>query len=402
MIGAAADDAGDDDRAGRAQDRRVVVGQHRVAAPRCAPGRRRRCRSGPGRAGGRRRRRRRRGSGAAGRARTRRRGAARARPPRAVGARRGLAARSSTRRSLRSRSRHGRIFAHVGFRATGSRGRILPGWRRDPDRRAGPRPPRRIHPAWWAAAATFLALLGAAAFRATPERDDRAAARRVRLVDRHDLAALSVNLALFGITAPFAAALMERFGVRRVVSLALLMVAAGSGLTVFMTASWQLVAAVGGGRRARHGLDGDGAGRDRGRALVRRPARAGLRHPHRGERDRAADLPADDRARRAGRRLARRVADDQRVRPGRRPGRAVLPARAPAPTSASCPTAARPRTSWSRCARARPASRSGRCCGPCAYARSGCSPAASSSAARRRPGWSSSTSCRPRTTTACR
>ena len=34
---------------------------------------------------------------------------------------------------------------------------------------------------------------------------------------------------------------MERFGVRRVVSLALLMVAAGSGLTVFMTASWQLV-----------------------------------------------------------------------------------------------------------------------------------------------------------------
>jgi MFS family permease len=53
--------------------------------------------------------------------------------------------------------------------------------------------------------------------------------------------ALSVNLALFGITAPFAAALMERFGVRRVVSLALLMVAVGSGLTVFMTASWQLV-----------------------------------------------------------------------------------------------------------------------------------------------------------------
>ena len=27
---------------------------------------------------------------------------------------------------------------------------------------------RRVHPAWWAAAATFLALLGAAAFRATP------------------------------------------------------------------------------------------------------------------------------------------------------------------------------------------------------------------------------------------
>jgi MFS family permease len=53
--------------------------------------------------------------------------------------------------------------------------------------------------------------------------------------------ALAVNLALFGITAPFAAALMERFGIRRVVASALVLVALGSGLTVFMTASWQLV-----------------------------------------------------------------------------------------------------------------------------------------------------------------
>ena len=46
---------------------------------------------------------------------------------------------------------------------------------------------------------------------------------------------------LYGLTAPFAAALMDRFGLRRVVGIALLLVAAGSGLTVFMTASWQLV-----------------------------------------------------------------------------------------------------------------------------------------------------------------
>jgi hypothetical protein len=50
-----------------------------------------------------------------------------------------------------------------------------------------------------------------------------------------------VNLLLFGLTAPFAAALMERFGMRRVVAVALCVVAAGSGLTVLMTASWQLV-----------------------------------------------------------------------------------------------------------------------------------------------------------------
>jgi MFS family permease len=101
---------------------------------------------------------------------------------------------------------------------------------------------RRVHPAWWAAAATFLALLGAAAFRATPSVMIEPFRAEFGWSIGTISLALSVNLALFGITAPFAAALMERFGVRRVVSLALLMVATGSGLTVFMTASWQLVA----------------------------------------------------------------------------------------------------------------------------------------------------------------
>ena len=45
---------------------------------------------------------------------------------------------------------------------------------------------------------------------------------------------------LFGLTAPFAAALMERFGVRRVVACALTPVALGSGLTLVMTSPWQL------------------------------------------------------------------------------------------------------------------------------------------------------------------
>jgi MFS family permease len=100
---------------------------------------------------------------------------------------------------------------------------------------------RRVHPAWWVAAVTFLALIGAAAFRAVPG---------VLIDPLHEefgwsLATISlavaINLALYGLTAPFAAALMERFGIRRVVVAALLVVALGSGLTVFMTASWQLV-----------------------------------------------------------------------------------------------------------------------------------------------------------------
>jgi MFS family permease len=104
-------------------------------------------------------------------------------------------------------------------------------------------PPRthRIHPAWWVAAVTFLALVGAAAFRAVPGvlidplRDEFGWS--VSTIS----AAVAVNMALYGLTAPFAAALMERFGIRRVVLCALLVVALGSGLTVFMTTSWQLV-----------------------------------------------------------------------------------------------------------------------------------------------------------------
>src|SRR3954469_19540710 len=102
-------------------------------------------------------------------------------------------------------------------------------------------PIRRIHPAWWVAAVTFLALVGAAAFRAVPG---------VLIDPLHAefgwsvstvSAAVAVNMALYGLTAPFAAALMERFGIRRVVVIALLVTATGSGLTVFMQASWQLV-----------------------------------------------------------------------------------------------------------------------------------------------------------------
>ncbi len=53
--------------------------------------------------------------------------------------------------------------------------------------------------------------------------------------------AVSVNLLLYGLTAPFAAALMDRFGMRRVVASALALVALGAGGSILMTASWQLV-----------------------------------------------------------------------------------------------------------------------------------------------------------------
>jgi MFS family permease len=101
---------------------------------------------------------------------------------------------------------------------------------------------KRLHPAWLVAAVAFVALVGAAGFRATPG---------VLIHPLHDefgwslgtiSLAVSINLLLFGLTAPFAAALMERWGIRRVVAYALLLVSAGSGLTVFMRHSWELIA----------------------------------------------------------------------------------------------------------------------------------------------------------------
>ncbi|GAC1327493.1 MAG: MFS transporter [Mycobacteriales bacterium] len=99
----------------------------------------------------------------------------------------------------------------------------------------------RLHRGWVVAGVAFVALMGAAGFRATP------GVLIVPLQDEFGWSratismAVSVNLLLFGLVAPFAAALMDRFGIRRVVCSALLLVAAGSGLTVFMRTSWQLI-----------------------------------------------------------------------------------------------------------------------------------------------------------------
>lgn len=99
----------------------------------------------------------------------------------------------------------------------------------------------RVHRAWFVAAVTFVTIIGAAAFRSLPG----------LLIDplHEDFgwsrgtigAAVSINLALYGLTAPFAAALMDRFGIRKVVAVALTVIALGSGLTVWMTAAWQLL-----------------------------------------------------------------------------------------------------------------------------------------------------------------
>src|SRR5437588_3346532 len=82
--------------------------------------------------------------------------------------------------------------------------------------------------------------MGAAGFRATPSvlivplQNEFGWTRAVISV------AVSINLILFGLTGPFAAALMERFGLRVVTVGALGTVAAGALLTTQMNAAWQL------------------------------------------------------------------------------------------------------------------------------------------------------------------
>jgi MFS family permease len=103
----------------------------------------------------------------------------------------------------------------------------------------------RVHRAWWVAAVAFTALVGAAAFRATPSVFIDPLHREFGWSHATISTAISVNILLYGLFSPFASALQERYGIRRVVAIALALIAAGSGLTVFMTASWQLIMAWG-------------------------------------------------------------------------------------------------------------------------------------------------------------
>jgi MFS family permease len=104
-----------------------------------------------------------------------------------------------------------------------------------------PRPAGRIHRAWFVAAVTFVTIIGAAAFASLPGLLIDPLHREFDWSRGTIGFAVSVNLALYGLTAPFAAALMDRFGIRRVVAVALTVIAVGSMLTVIMTTAWQLV-----------------------------------------------------------------------------------------------------------------------------------------------------------------
>ena len=99
---------------------------------------------------------------------------------------------------------------------------------------------RKIHPAWIALTVTFFTLMASAGYRSAPS---------VLIVTLEEAfgwsrsqisLAVSINVLLFGLVAPFAAALMERFTIRKVVMSALTLVAISSTSTIFISEPWHL------------------------------------------------------------------------------------------------------------------------------------------------------------------
>jgi len=99
----------------------------------------------------------------------------------------------------------------------------------------------RLHYGWIVAGVTFLTLLASAGIRATPGILIIPLEKEFGWTRATVSFAVSINILLYGLFGPFAAALMDRVGVRRVMMASLGLVAAGVGLTTVMRASWQLV-----------------------------------------------------------------------------------------------------------------------------------------------------------------
>ncbi|MFD3513371.1 MFS transporter [Streptomyces sp. NPDC058657] len=99
----------------------------------------------------------------------------------------------------------------------------------------------RVHRAWPVAAAAALTVLVTGTFSTLPGLFTGPLHREFGWSHGSISLAASVNMLLYGLTAPFAAALMDRFGIRRLAMAALATVAAGALLTAtVLTAPWQL------------------------------------------------------------------------------------------------------------------------------------------------------------------
>jgi MFS family permease len=90
-------------------------------------------------------------------------------------------------------------------------------------------------------AATFVTLLAAAGVRATPSVLMIPLEQEFHWTRATISLAVSVNILLYGLIGPFAAALMQGLGVRRTTLIALTLLAVGVSLATLVTQPWQLI-----------------------------------------------------------------------------------------------------------------------------------------------------------------
>lgn len=99
----------------------------------------------------------------------------------------------------------------------------------------------RLHYGWIVAAVTFLVLLVGAGVRATPGVLILPLEHEFGWSNATISTAVAINILLYGLLGPFAVAIMERFGLRRTVCAALILLTVGVASTVLMRQPWQLM-----------------------------------------------------------------------------------------------------------------------------------------------------------------
>lgn len=104
----------------------------------------------------------------------------------------------------------------------------------------------KLHRAWLVAGVTFLTLIAAAAFRSTTSVLFLPLEWEFGWTRSQTSGALSLNLLIYGLSAPLAAILMARFGTKRIALIALTFIALGTSLTMWMGELWQLYLLWGG------------------------------------------------------------------------------------------------------------------------------------------------------------
>ena len=98
----------------------------------------------------------------------------------------------------------------------------------------------RVHYAWVITGVTFLTLLATSGIRATPSVLILPLEQEFGWTRLTVCTAVSINLLLYGLCGPFAASFMNRFGVRRVILVSLIVLAAAQAAVTLMHFAWQL------------------------------------------------------------------------------------------------------------------------------------------------------------------